>query len=106
MTRHVLKLALVLCLAFTLTAQQTPSSPGSAPAPEASAASSSTAQVTSHTLLDGTPIKLRLSQTISSADAKVGQEIPFEVVEDVKVEDTVVLPKGATAIAVVTEADH
>jgi hypothetical protein len=59
-----------------------------------------------HTLLDGTPVKLRLSQTISSADARVGQEVPFEVVEEVKVEDTVVLPKGATAIATVTDADH
>ncbi len=58
-----------------------------------------------HTLLDGTPIKLRLSQTISSADAKVGQEIPFEVVEDAKVDDVVVLPKGATAIGTVTEAE-
>lgn len=59
-----------------------------------------------HTLLDGTPVKLRLSQSISSADARVGQEIPFEVVEDVKVDDIVVLPKGATAIANVTEAEH
>lgn len=59
-----------------------------------------------HTLLDGTPVKLRLSQTISSADAKVGQEIPFEVVEEVKVEDVVVLPKGAAAIATVTDAEH
>jgi hypothetical protein len=58
-----------------------------------------------HTLLDGTPVQLRLSETISSADAKVGQEIPFEVVEDVKVEDVVVLPKGAAAIGTVTEAE-
>ncbi len=59
-----------------------------------------------HVLLDGTPVKLRLSQTITSADAKVGQEIPFDVVEDVKVDDVVVLPKGATAIGTVTEAEH
>jgi hypothetical protein len=59
-----------------------------------------------HTLLDGTPVKLRLSQTISSSDARVGQEIPFEVVEEVKVDELAVLPKGATAIATVTEADH
>ncbi|HXR39726.1 MAG TPA: PEGA domain-containing protein [Terracidiphilus sp.] len=58
-----------------------------------------------HTLLDGTPVKLRLSQTISSADAKVGQEIPFEVVEEIKVDDVVVLPKGATAIGTVTECN-
>ncbi len=55
--------------------------------------------------LDGTPVKLRLSQTISSADAKVGQEIPFEVVEEVKVDDVVVLPKGATAIGTVTDCN-
>jgi PEGA domain len=59
-----------------------------------------------HSLLDGTPVKLRLSETISSAEAKVGQEIPFEVVEDVSVDQTVVLPKGSSAIATVTEADH
>jgi hypothetical protein len=59
-----------------------------------------------HTLLDGTPVKLRLSQSISSADARVGQEVPFEVVEDVKVEEIIVLPKGASAIANVTEAEH
>ena len=59
-----------------------------------------------HTLLDGTPVKLRLSQSISSADAKVGQEVPFEVIEDLKVDDVIVLPKGATAIANVTEAEH
>jgi hypothetical protein len=51
-------------------------------------------------------VKLRLSETISSADAKVGQEIPFDVVEDVTVDQVVVLPKGASAIATVTEADH
>jgi hypothetical protein len=59
-----------------------------------------------HTLLDGTPVKLRLSQTISSADTKVGQEVPFEVVEDVSVDQVVVLPKGATAIATVTATEH
>jgi hypothetical protein len=58
------------------------------------------------TLLDGTPVKLRLSETISSADTKVGQEIPFEVVEEVTVNHVVVLPKGATAIATVTDTEH
>jgi hypothetical protein len=58
-----------------------------------------------HTLLDGTPVKLRLSETMSSANAKVGQEVPFEVVEDVKVDDIVVLPKGASAIGTVTDAN-
>jgi hypothetical protein len=51
-------------------------------------------------------VKLRLSQTISSANTKVGQEVPFEVVEDVSVDGVAVLPKGATAIATVTAAEH
>lgn len=58
------------------------------------------------TLVDGTPVKLRLSQTISSAEAQVGQEVPFEVLEDVSVDGLVVLPKGASAIATVTAAEH
>lgn len=58
------------------------------------------------TLLDGTPVKLRLAQTISSADAKVDQEVPFTVVEDVSVDGVDVLPKGSTAIGTVTEAER
>jgi len=58
-----------------------------------------------HTLMDGTPVKLRLSETMSSANAKTGQEVPFEVVDDVTVDGTVVLPKGATAIGTVTDCN-
>jgi hypothetical protein len=79
------------------------------PTPEAPSAASQavpSGPPPAHTLLDGTPVKLRLSQTISSADTKVGQEIPFEVVEDITVDQVVVLPKGATAIANVTTAEH
>lgn len=93
-------------LCAVLAAQQT-----SAPAVPASASQPATATAAPAgppppgTLLDGTPVKLRLSQTISSADAKVGQEVPFEVVEEVKVDGNVVIPKGATAIGTVTEAE-
>lgn len=55
-------------------------------------------------LEDGTPIKLVLSETISSADTTVGQTVPFEVVEDVLVDGVVVIPKGGTAWATVTAA--
>lgn len=58
-----------------------------------------------NTLLDGTAVKLRLAETISSATAKTGQQIPFEVVEDVMVQGVVVLPKGAQAVASVTDAN-
>ncbi len=92
------------CLVFSswLAAQQAPNAPQSNSAAAAGAAAQPAPPP--HTLLDGTAVKLRLSQTISSADAKAGQDIPFEVVEEVKVEDTVVIPKGSQALGTVTEA--
>lgn len=57
------------------------------------------------TLLDGTPLKLRLSQTVSSATAKTGDEVPFEVMDDVQVDGITVLKKGSSAIGTITEAE-
>jgi hypothetical protein len=55
-------------------------------------------------LQDGTPVKLRLAQTVSSADAQVNDRVEFEVLEDVSVNNVVVIPKGSSAIGTVTEA--
>ena len=55
---------------------------------------------------DGTPIKLRLNRNLSSADAKTGDNIDFEVLEEVRVGEVVVIPKGSTAIGTVTDAEH
>jgi hypothetical protein len=55
-------------------------------------------------LEDGTPVKLRINRTVSSADAHVGDTIDFEVLEDVSVNGTLVVPKGGLAFATVTEA--
>ncbi len=55
-------------------------------------------------LEDGTPIKLRINRTISSADAHVGDTVDFEVLEDVMLDGTLVVPKGGLAFATVTEA--
>src|SRR5262245_31665231 len=55
-------------------------------------------------LEDGTPIRLRINSTISSADAKVGDTVDFEVLEDVKFGETVIIQRGAIALATVTEA--
>jgi hypothetical protein len=55
-------------------------------------------------LLDGTPVKLRINRTVSSADAHVGDTVDFEVLEEVPVNGTVVVSKGGTAFATVTEA--
>ena len=55
-------------------------------------------------LEDGTPIKLRLQRTISSADAQVDERVDFDVLEEIKVNDVVVIPKGSVAWGTVTEA--
>lgn len=55
-------------------------------------------------LTEDTPIRLKLSRTMSSHDAKLDEKVDFEVVEDVKIGDIVVIQHGGTAIATVTEA--
>jgi hypothetical protein len=55
-------------------------------------------------LHDGTPLRLRLNRNVSSADAKVGESVDFEVLEDVKVNEVLVIARGSTALATVTEA--
>jgi hypothetical protein len=56
------------------------------------------------TLEDGTPVKLRISQTVSSADAHVDDRVEFEVLEEITVSNVVVIPKGGIAWGTVTEA--
>jgi hypothetical protein len=55
-------------------------------------------------LEDGTPVKLRINRTISSADAKTGETVDFEVLEDVNFGETIIIPRGGIAWATVTEA--
>src|SRR5712671_2080824 len=56
------------------------------------------------TLEDGTPVKLRISQTVSSADAHLNDRVEFEVLEDIRVGDALIIPKGGIAWGTVTEA--
>jgi PEGA domain len=55
-------------------------------------------------LLDGTPIKLKISRSVSSSDASAGQSVDFEVQQDVLINGTVVIAKGAVAMGSVTQA--
>jgi hypothetical protein len=48
-------------------------------------------------LEDGTPVKLRTNRTVSSADAHVNDTLDFEVLEEVKVHDVIVIPRGGIA---------
>jgi hypothetical protein len=55
-------------------------------------------------LEEGTPVRLRINRTVSSADAHVGDTVDFEVLDDISVNGTLVVPKGGLAFATVTEA--
>jgi PEGA domain len=55
-------------------------------------------------LEEQTPVRLRLNRTISSADAHVGDTVDFEVLDDITVNGSPVIAKGALAFATVTEA--
>ena len=55
-------------------------------------------------LEDGTPVKLRFSQTVSSADAHVDDRVEFEVLEEVRVSGVLIIAKGGIAWGTVTEA--
>ncbi|MDX6576701.1 MAG: hypothetical protein QOE96_2654 [Blastocatellia bacterium] len=55
-------------------------------------------------LVEDTPVRIRLARTMSSKDARVDERVDFEVLEDIKVRNVVVVERGALAIATVTEA--
>jgi PEGA domain len=103
----------VLLLSHVLTGQM-----GNAQAPAASAeqqnaqpaAPQPTADTSNFTsakgfvLEDATPVRLRFNRTVSSADAHVGDTVDFEVLQDISVNGTLVIPKGGIAVGTVTEA--
>ena len=58
-----------------------------------------------NTLQNGTAVKLKLTENLTSASAKAGQKVPFEVVEEVDVDGVPVIAKGAQAVGTVTTAE-
>jgi hypothetical protein len=75
------------------------------PTAHAEAAPKAAPSASDLTLLNGTPIHLMLGKTISSANAHVGDVVELKVVEEVVVEGLSVIPRGATAIGIVTDAE-
>jgi hypothetical protein len=57
-------------------------------------------------LEDGTPVQLRLTRKLSSAQDKTGDRVDFEVVEEINVKDSVIIPKGGIAWGTVAEAQR
>jgi hypothetical protein len=56
-------------------------------------------------LLNDTPIRVKLTKTISSATAHIGDPVEFEVVQDVLVQGVPVVSKGAKASGVIADAE-
>jgi hypothetical protein len=57
------------------------------------------------TLPDATPVKLKLTRTISSADAHPDDHIEFTVLDDVIVNGVLLIPRGAKAFGTVTQVE-
>ena len=55
-------------------------------------------------LPEGTRVRVRLEQTISSATAEEGQSVNLSVADDVKIGDTIVVPQGSTCVGTITSA--
>jgi PEGA domain len=98
MFRRLLSAVLVVCVFCSVTLAQSAAPPAvaaqSAPAPNG------------FVLQDSTPVKLRISRTISSADARTGDQVDFEVLEEVRLNGILIVPKGGSAIGTVTEAQE
>jgi PEGA domain len=97
---QIASLVLIAILGISSFAQTISSTQG--PVPDQSNQAPQTAHAFG--LGDGTPVKLRLARTMSSADARTGETVHFEVLEDVKVREIVVVPRGGIAWATVTMA--
>ena len=52
----------------------------------------------------GTLVNLRVVEPVSSETAKIGDRVRFEVTEDVKIRDIVIIPKGSRAEGFVSGA--
>ena len=106
MARHLLSWVTVALSSLALVAQQVPQVSTPASQSSASATPAATAQQPpANTLQDGTPMKLRLLNKLDSHTAKNGDEIPFDVVNDVVVGGVTVLRRGSSVTGVVTQAE-
>jgi hypothetical protein len=84
-----------------------PAAPVTARAPAAAAATPVRHSPDGKLILeDGTPLRLRLSRTLSSADCKTGDRIDFEVMDPIVLDGITVVPQGGIAWGTVTEAEH
>ena len=111
MKKMILCLASLLVCAAGVGQESSPSTPDATPVQQAKptpqvqpAETSNFNSAKGFVLEEGTPVKLRINRTVSSADAHVGDTVDFEVLEDISVNGVLVIPKGGLAFATVTAA--
>src|SRR5216683_654733 len=101
-------LVVVFSICTTLTfSQEKPSKKDKKPEPPQTPASTTPAPARpplAFGLAEDTPVRMKLTRTMSSSDAKVNDKVDFEILEDVRVGDVIVIQHGGIAIATVTEA--
>jgi hypothetical protein len=93
----LMSVAAQLCGQVAPTESHTPQSTANQQIPDQTTQPTSTAKMGKPVLEDGTPVKLRLTRNVSSADARVGETVDFEVLEEIRVGDLLVIPKGGVA---------
>src|ERR1700704_4622141 len=95
----------LICSSSMLAQQKTAAKDKQAELPQSSTSSkTATSPPLAFGLAEDTPVRIRLARTMSSSDARVDERVDFEVLEDIKVGNAVVVERGAIAIATVTEA--
>jgi hypothetical protein len=99
--KRIISIFLIVSFFSTVTLAQTgapETTPAKAPenstskSPDNPPAAASKPAMQGFGLEDGTPVKLRTARTISSADAHQGDTLDFEVLEDVSVSGSLVVP--------------
>jgi hypothetical protein len=73
--------------------------------PSAEATAPAHTDAVAFALANNTPIRVKLSKTISSATAHVGDTVELEVIEDVIVDSVAVLPAGSKVSGLIAEAE-
>jgi hypothetical protein len=104
----VVRIAIVIVFSLALSSAalaQQPAAPQDPKAVPAQSPAPATKAPAAFGLAEDTPVRIKIARTMTSKDAKVDERVDFEVLEDVKVGDLLVIERGAMAIATVTEAN-
>ena len=94
----------LVCSAIAFSQEKTKKDKQTEPAQTAVATPATPRPPLAFGLSEDTPVRMKLTRTMSSKDAKATEKVDFEVLEDIKVKDVIVARQGAMAIATVTEA--